>query len=86
MNFTSIKCFYKAFKINSRDAEDYKYELIEMLRMSGPFSGPPFSQEKIYCQLRARRALSQFNDAPLRTRRVPSLYKVYGDSTVLVLR
>ena len=32
----------------------------------------------ICCQLRARRALSQFNDVPLRTRRVLSLYKCYG--------
>ena len=40
-----------------------------------------------YCRLRARRALSQFSDIPLRTRRVLLLYKVYGIrlSTLLVL-
>ena len=37
-----------------------------------------------YHQLRARRALSLFNDVPLRTRRALSLYKVYGDSALLV--
>ena len=36
-------------------------------------------------QLRARRALSQFANVPLRTRRVLSLYEVYGNSTLLVL-
>ena len=36
-------------------------------------------------QLRARRALSIFNDVPLRTRRVLLLYRAYGDSTLLVL-
>ena len=36
-------------------------------------------------QLRARRVLLQFSDVPLRTRRGLSLYKVYGDSTLLVL-
>ena len=38
-----------------------------------------------YRQLRARRALMMFKDAPLRTRRALSLYKVYGDSALLVL-
>ena len=36
-------------------------------------------------QLRARRALLQSKDVPLRTRRAPSLYKVYGDNALLVL-
>ena len=35
--------------------------------------------------MRARRVLSIFKDVPLRTRRALSLYKVYGDSTLLVL-
>ena len=52
-------------------------------------SGFQFFSEKlwfyVYCQLRARRALSIFKDIPLRTRRVLSLYKVYGDSALLVL-
>ena len=40
-----------------------------------------------YRLLRARRALLHvlFNDVPLRTRRVLSLYKFYGDSALLVL-
>ena len=38
-----------------------------------------------YRQLRARRALLQFKDVPLRTRRALLLYKVYGDSALLVL-
>ena len=38
-----------------------------------------------YRQLRATRALSLFNDVSLRTRRALSLYKVYGDSALLVL-
>ena len=38
-----------------------------------------------YCQLRARRALTLFNDVPLGTRRVLSLYKVYENSTLLLL-
>ena len=33
---------------------------------------------KAYCQLRAKRVLSIFKDVPLRTRRVLSLYNVYG--------
>ena len=36
----------------------------------------------LYCWLRA---LMQFKDVPLRTRRVLSLYKLYGDSALLVL-
>ena len=36
-------------------------------------------------QLRARRALMQVKDVPLRTRRGLLLYKVYGDSSFLVL-
>ena len=36
-------------------------------------------------QLRARRALSLFNNVPFRTRMVLSLYKVCGDSALLVL-
>ena len=40
----------------------------------------------IYCQLRVRRALSMLViDVALRTTRVLSLYKVYGDSTFLDL-
>ena len=38
-----------------------------------------------YLQLRARKALSLFNDVPLRTRRALLLYRVYGDSALLVL-
>ena len=37
----------------------------------------------IYRQLRARRALLQFKDVLLRTRRVLSLYKVYSNSALL---
>ena len=36
-------------------------------------------------QLRAKKALSVFNDVQLRARRALSLYKVYGDSALLVL-
>ena len=43
-----------------------------------------FKIQLIYHQLRARRALSIFKDVPLRTRRALLLYKVYGDSTLLV--
>ena len=39
----------------------------------------------IYRQLRARRALLQFKDVPLSTRRALLLYKVYSDSALLVL-
>ena len=39
----------------------------------------------IYCQLRARKALMLVKDVLLRTRRVLSLYKVYGDIAPLVL-
>ena len=38
---------------------------------------------EIYHQLRARRALTQFIDVPLRTRRVLLLYKVYGNGALL---
>ena len=38
-----------------------------------------------HCQLKARRALSIFKEVPLRTRRVLSLYNVYGNSALLVL-
>ena len=38
-----------------------------------------------YRQLRARRALLQLKDVPLRTRRVLLLYKVNGNSALLVL-
>ena len=37
------------------------------------------------CQLRARRGLSQLNNVLLRARKVLLLYKVYGDSALLVL-
>ena len=36
-------------------------------------------------QLRARRALMQFNNVPLRTRTALLLYKVYGDNALFVL-
>ena len=39
----------------------------------------------MYRQLRARRALLQIKDVPLRTRRALSLYKVSGNSALLVL-
>ena len=42
-------------------------------------------KEKIKRQLRARRALTLFNDVPLRFGRAISLYKVYADSALLVL-
>ena len=38
-----------------------------------------------YRQLRARRALLQLKDVPLRTRRALLLYKVNGNSALLVL-
>ena len=41
--------------------------------------------ESIHDYMRARRALTLFQDVPLRTRRVLSLYKVYGNSALLVL-
>ena len=37
------------------------------------------------CQLRARRALLQLKDVPLRTRRALSLYKVNGNNAHLAL-
>ena len=43
------------------------------------------NQYQSYRQLRARRALILFKDVPLRTRRALSLYKVCGDSALLVL-
>ena len=39
----------------------------------------------LYSQLRARRALLQLKDVPLRTRRALLLYKVNGNSALLVL-
>ena len=39
----------------------------------------------IYRQLRARKTLMTYKDVLLRTRRALSLYKVYGDSALLVL-
>ena len=39
----------------------------------------------IYHHLRARRALMLFKDVPLRTRRVLSVYNVYGNSNLLVV-
>ena len=39
----------------------------------------------LHCQLWVRRALVQFKDVLLRTRRGLSLYKAYGDSTLLLL-
>ena len=41
-----------------------------------------FSNNSIYCQLRARRTFLQLKDVPLRTRRALLLYKVYGDSAL----
>ena len=43
------------------------------------------SYSKSYCQLRARRALSLYNNVPLSTRRVLSLCKVCGNKTLLAL-
>ena len=45
----------------------------------------PFGSRSSYCQLRARRALSLFNNVPLRSRRPLLLHKVYGDNALLVL-
>ena len=42
-------------------------------------------QVSTFRQLRARRALLQCKDDPLRARRALSLYKVYGSSALLVL-
>ena len=39
-----------------------------------------------YLQLRTRKALMLFKDVLLRTRRALSLYKVYGDSALLLLK
>ena len=44
-----------------------------------------FEIELTFRQLRARKALMQFKDVPLRARRALSLYKVHGDSALLVL-
>ena len=44
-----------------------------------------FTQQLVYRQLRARRALMLLKDVPLRTRRALSLYKVYDNSALLVL-
>ena len=39
----------------------------------------------LYCRLRARRALTLFNNIPLRTRRALSPQTLYSDSPLLVL-
>ena len=44
-----------------------------------------FTPQALYRQMRARRALLQLKEVPLRTRRALLLYKVYGDSALLVL-
>ena len=59
-----------------RSRKIYQNYLVALTRRCGDF---------IYHQLRARRALSIFKDVPLRTRRAQLLYKVYGDSVLLVL-
>ena len=46
---------------------------------------PIFNAQVTFRQLRARRVLLQFKDVPLSTRRALSLYKVYGNSALLVL-
>ena len=47
--------------------------------------GKKNENKKKKSNLRARRALMLFTDVPLRTRRALSLYKVYGNSALLVL-
>ena len=65
-----------------------------VVQILGPFLGGGGGEGRLevlfffyrpYCQLRARRALLQLKDVPLRTRRVLLLYKVNGDSALLVL-
>ena len=50
--------------------------------ISGKFSSV---MSRTYCHLRARRALLQFKDVPLRNKKALLLYKICGDSTLLVL-
>ena len=51
----------------------------------GGFFGGEVRKFTTYRQLRARRALLQLKDVPLRTRRVLLLYKVNGNRALLVL-
>ena len=43
------------------------------------------TKKRLYRQLRARKALLQLKDVPLRTRRALLLYNVNGNSALLVL-
>ena len=61
------------------------YLLLILTLPSLDLSSYLFLSKTQFCELRARRALSQFNDVPLRTRRGLLLYNVYGDSALLVL-
>ena len=58
-------------------------EILKLTRINLQVFSYPCST--IYNQLRARRALLIFSDVPLRARRALSLYKVYGNSALLVL-
>ena len=66
------------------DSKTYNYLKLDFFICKKTFSLVN-SINLIYCQLRARRALSLLHDVPLRTRRALSLCKVYGDSALLVL-
>ena len=52
---------------------------------SGRCSPDSRGEKSEYSRLRARRALLQFKDVPLKTRRALLPYTVYGDSALLVL-
>ena len=55
----------------------------ELLDLSNMFQEAEL--DLVFHQLRARRALSLCQDVLLRTRRALVLYRVYGNSTLLVL-
>ena len=56
-----------------------------VLKQNDSMSVFNFGYNTTYHQFRVRRSLSIFKDVLLRTKRALSLYKVYGDSALLVL-
>ena len=67
---------------NKHHGNWYEKELVPIVHVCNSARRDP---DMAYRRLRARRVLMQFKDIMLRTRRVLSLYKVYGNSTLLHL-
>ena len=68
---------------NSLDGVNYSLDFF--LESTWAFWSPDCHHKSARANLRARRALMHFKDVMLITRRTLSLYKIYGDSALMIL-